>query len=452
MPHVIAAAATGRTFSAIGILRLSGDGAVAVADRVFSARSGRPLSATPDRTLVLGTLRDAKGRVLDQVLATVSRAPRSYTGEDTAELHCHGSPAVLAAGLEALFAAGARQAGPGEFTKRAFLNGRLDLTQAEAVIDLIEAESAEAAANAAGQLAGAVSRRIAPIYDALAEICARFHALLDDPEEEVEPFALESFRGQVESALDGLAALRATYDRGRVLKEGIRAAIAGKPNAGKSSLLNALAGFERVIVADQAGTTRDAVTETLRLGGRTLRLTDTAGLRRTADAIEARGVEMARAAAAAADLLLCVFDASRPLDEEDRLVFDAAADAPAAIAILNKSDLPACLTPSDLPFELVVPLSAKTGEGLALLEDAVAALYPDGAACGGELLTNARQAAALDRAGEALLRSLSSMGRVTPDAALLDIEEALDALGEITGQSAREEITDQIFSRFCVGK
>ncbi len=452
MQQTIAAVATGRAVSAVGILRLSGDEAAAVAGRVFRARSGLPLSEAPERKMILGTLLDAKGRVLDEALAVLSRAPRSYTGENTVELHCHGSPAVLAAGLEALFAAGARQAGPGEFTKRAFLNGRMDLSQAEAVIDLIEAESADAAANAAGQLSGAITRRLDPVYDDLAGICAHFHAVLDYPDEDIEDFRLENFRARMERAADILAALRASYDRGRVLKNGLRTAILGKPNAGKSSLMNALAGYERVIVSEEAGTTRDAVTETLRLGGRTLRLTDTAGIRETADRIEARGVAIAWEEAAAADLLLCIFDGSRPLDGADRLVFEAAAGAPRAVAVLNKADLPAVLSPSALPFETVVSLSAKTGEGLERLENAVAALFPDELPCDGAILTNARQAAVLDRAGDALRRALGAIGRVTPDAALIDVEEALDALGEINGRTVRQEITDQIFSRFCVGK
>ncbi len=452
MSHVIAAVSTGWQVSAIGILRLSGDGAIAVADRVFTALDGRPLAETADRRLVLGTLRDARGRLLDQVLATVSRGPRSYTGEDTAELQCHGSPAVLAAGLEALFAAGARQAGPGEFTRRAFLNGRMDLSQAEAVIDLIEAESAEAAANAAGQLAGAVTRRIDPIYEELAGLCAHFHAVLDYPDDEIEEFRTPALRASLESAAQSLAALGDTFRRGSALKAGLRAVLLGKPNVGKSSLLNALAGYERVIVTDVAGTTRDAVTETLRLGGRTWRLTDTAGLRETRDRIEALGVGKSREAARGADLALCVFDGSRPLDEADEAVLAAAAQAGQALAVVNKCDLPQRLAPETLPLPAVA-VSARTGQGLDRLEAAVAARFPDAGGWDGSVLTNARQKAAVDRASAAL----ASAGRaleagMTPDAVLLDVEEALEALGEINGRTVRAEITDQIFSRFCVGK
>ena len=453
MSDVIAAVSTGWQVAAIGIVRLSGEGAIAVADKVFAAAGGKPLADTEDRKLVLGRLLDRQGRMLDEVLATVSRGPHSYTGEDTAEFQCHGSPAVLSGALEALFAAGARQAGPGEFTKRAFLNGQMDLSQAEAVIDLIEAETADAAANAAGQLSGAVKRRVDPIYDRLTGLCAHFHAVLDYPDEDIEDFRAAEIQNTLDAALEELAAMRSTFERGSLLKNGLGAVILGKPNAGKSSLLNALAGYDRVIVTDVAGTTRDAVTETLRLGGLKLRLTDTAGIRDTDDKIEALGVEKSRQAARDAELALCVFDGSRPLEREDEEVMEAASAARHAIAVLNKSDLPQKIQPSDLPFELVVPLCAKTGEGLEQLEGAVEMLFPQDVPCDGSILTNARQAAAVDRAGSALAEALDSLAAgMTPDAVLVDVEAALEALGEITGKSMRREITDQIFSRFCVGK
>ena len=452
MSQVIAAVSTGWQVSAIGILRLSGDGAIDVADRVFTAVSGRPLAQTEDRRLVLGTLCTAEGRPLDQVLATVSRGPGSYTGEDTAEFHCHGSPAVLAAGLAALFAAGARQAGPGEFTKRAFLNGRMDLSQAEAVIDLIEAESTEAAANAAGQLAGAVSRQIDPIYNRLAGLCAHFHAVVDYPDDEIETFRTPELCDSLDAARRALVALGDTFRRGSVLKAGLRAVLLGKPNVGKSSLLNALAGYERVIVTEVAGTTRDAVTERLRLGGRTWRLTDTAGLRETADRIEAMGVDKSRQAACGADLALCVFDGSGPLEPEDQAVLAAAAAAGQALAVVNKTDLPQQLQPELLPLPSVA-VSAKTGRGLDDLEAAVAERFPAESGWDGSVLTNARQKAAVDRAAGALDRASGALAAgMTPDAVLTDVEEALEALGEINGRTARTEITDQIFSRFCVGK
>lgn len=452
MSDIIAAVATGHSACAIGILRLSGPGCIEAAGRVFTPKFGA-LAQLRDRNLTLGYLRDKDGRIIDEVLLTVSHAPNSYTGEDTAEFQCHGSPAVLAAGLEALFALGVRQAGPGEFTKRAFLNGRMDLTQAEAVIDLIDAESADAAANAAGQLGGAMLRRIAPVYDWLTDVMAHFHAVLDYPDEDIDPFTLSAVETDLWQAGAKLRELLATYGRGQVLRRGLRAVILGKPNTGKSSLLNLLAGFDRVIVTDIAGTTRDSVEETVKLGRHLLRLVDTAGIRNTDDQIERMGVERAEAAAAQADLALYVCDGSAPLTEEDFRAQDAAMEAPYAIAILNKQDLPQQVLPSDLPFEWVIPLCAKTGEGLEQLESALDCLFDDSVPCDGSILTNARQAGAVARAVEALERALAALKQgLTPDAVLVDVEAALEALGEITGQTMREEITNRIFERFCVGK
>ena len=453
MSEIIAAVATGWKASAIGIIRMSGSGCIAVADKVFSARNGASLEVAGDRRLVLGNLYDARGRKIDEILATVSHGPGSYTGEDTVEFQCHGSPAVLAAGLEALFANGARQAGPGEFTKRAFLNGCMDLTQAEAVIDLIDAETAEAAANAAGQLGGAIVRRIAPVYNSLTDIMAHFHAVLDYPDEDIEPFELPAMEGTMENAVRQLEAILATYGRGRVLRKGIRAVILGKPNVGKSSLLNAMAGYDRVIVTEVAGTTRDAVEETVKLGRHLLRLVDTAGIRETGDRIERMGVERAEAAAAQADLAIYVCDGSVPLTQEDIRAQDTAMEAAASLAVLNKQDLPQVVNPSDLPFDWIVPMSAKTGEGLAQLENVLDCLFDQEAPCDGSILTNARQANALARAIESICCALDSMARqITPDAVLVDVEAALEALGEVTGQTMREEITNRIFERFCVGK
>ena len=450
MSDIIAAVATGWQPSAIGILRLSGEGCIALAHEVFTPRFKKDAA---DRSLIMGWLHDKHGRIIDEVLLTVSHSPNSYTGEDTAEFQCHGSPAVLTAGLEALFEKGARQAGPGEFTKRAFLNGRMDLTQAEAVIDLIDAESTEAAANAVGQLGGAMLRKIAPIYDRMTDIMAHFHAVLDYPDEDIDPFELQQFRGQMEQDSETLYKLLCTYGRGQVLKKGLRVAILGRPNAGKSSLLNALAGFDRVIVTDIAGTTRDSVEETVKLGRHLLRLVDTAGIRETDDVIEKMGVERAEAAAAKADLAIYVCDGSRSLTEEDLRAQRAAMEAPRAIAVLNKQDLDQKTVPSDLPFDWVIPMCAKTGEGLKQLEDVLDTLYADDTPCDGSILTNARQADAVRRAGKSMEQALASMAQdMTPDAVLVDVEAAMEALGEITGQTMREEITNRIFERFCVGK
>ena len=445
----IAAIATGQVLSAIGIVRISGPETLAVLDRVFTPLSGSAMSLRPDRRLILGRLTAVDGGVLDVCLATVSRGPNSYTGEDTAELQCHGSPVVLRHALESLFAAGARQAKAGEFTRRAFLNGRMDLTQAEAVIDLIDAETAKAAENAAAQLDGAVSRKTDGIYEELTAICSHYHAVLDYPDEDIEPFALEQYRAVMISAVDKLSALLATFQRGDILKNGVRCAILGRPNVGKSSLLNALLGYDRAIVTNIPGTTRDTIEEKAVVGGVLLRLLDTAGLRETEDVVEQMGVERSLAAAKSAELVLAVLDGSRPLEEEDESVLAAAKAAPKAILLRNKADMPALWERED-----ALSISARTGEGLSALEDAVKALFPpEENAAVGEVLTNPRQADAVRRALEYVRAAQEAMDAlVTPDAVLTEIEGALTALGELSGRVVREDITNGIFARFCVGK
>lgn len=453
MAHPIAAIATGLTRSGIGILRMSGDGCIELANRVFSLYSEKSLRDLPDRKLSRGTLFDAQGRPIDEAMVFVSRAPHSYTGEDTAEFQCHGSPAVLTAGLSALFAAGFRQAGPGEFTKRAFLNGQMDLTQAEAVIDLIDAETADAAANAAGQVAGVLRKKLDPIYDSLMDICSHFHAVLDYPDEDIEPFRLQSYTDTLKTASRQLDTLLSSCRRGNFIKNGVQTAILGAPNAGKSSLLNALAGFERVIVTAIPGTTRDAVEQTVTLGRHLLRLLDTAGIRETDDTVEQLGVARSFRAAQSCQLALFVIDGSKPLTPEDEAAMDAALQAPEAIAILNKQDLPCVIDPCELPFAYVIPVSCEKVEGLDLLEQALDMVFEDETPCDGSILTNARQADAIAKSRESIEAALSSLSLgMTPDAVLVDVEAAMEALGEATGRVVREDITNRIFERFCVGK
>ena len=453
MSHPIAAVSTGNQVSAIGILRLSGEGCIAIAGQVFQPNSGTPLTQAPSRKLLLGRLLDKQGRLIDSCCAIVCRAPHSYTGEDTVEFHCHGSPAVLAAGLESLYQAGALPAKRGEFTKRAFLNGKLDLTQAEAVIDLIEADTADAAANAAGQVEGVLQRKLTPIYDTLVNLCSHFHAVLDYPDEDIEDFGLNNYSATLRTAAKQLYALLQTYGQGRILRQGVAAAIVGKPNVGKSSLLNALAGFDRAIVTDIPGTTRDTVEETVLLGATRLRLIDTAGIRDTSDTVEAIGVARSKQAVENADLVLFVCDGSQPLTAEDEAIIDLCADRDNAIALINKSDLGSRVEPSELPFIAVIPICAKTGQGLDQLADMVDALFENSTPCDGSILTNARQFDACRRAYEAMLRSLEGLNLgLTPDAVLTDVEEAMAAMGEVTGATVREDITARIFERFCVGK
>ncbi len=453
MSDTIAAVSTGNQISAIGILRLTGDDCAQIAGKIFTPLSGRPLWEAPDRKLILGSLHDKEGRMIDNCMAVYCRGPHSYTGEDTVEFHCHGSPAVLAAGLEALYLAGARPAGRGEFTKRAFLNGHLDLTQAEAVIDLIEADSADAAANAAGQVSGVLQKKLDPIYSTLTDICSHFHAVLDYPDEDIEDFGLDNYYDTLRSCGKQLHGLLSTYNQGRILKNGVSAAIVGRPNAGKSSLLNALAGFERVIVTEIPGTTRDTVEETVLLGSVKLRLIDTAGIRDTEDKIEAMGVERSKKAAEEADLVIFVCDGSQKLTAEDEAIIDLCQDAKNAIALINKTDLGQIIEPCELPFIAVIPVCAKTGEGLDQLQDMVETLFANELPCDGSILTNTRQYDAIRRAYEAMLQALQGLKLgLTPDAVLTDVEAAMEAMGEVTGATVREDITARIFERFCVGK
>lgn len=451
----IAAIATGNVISAIGIIRLSGSDAIDIASSIFCPTSGRTLIDYPDRTLALGVIRNNEGETLDHCLCTISRSPNSYTGENTAELQCHGSPTVLRLVLEALFESGARQALAGEFTKRAFLNGRLDLTQAEAVIDLIDSDTSEAAKNAAGQLGGAILHRTDTIYNELVDITSHYHAILDYPDEEIDEFRMESYTDKLEQARGELSSLLGTFERGKIMKSGVKAAIVGRPNAGKSSLLNALVGYDRAIVTAIPGTTRDTIEEFVTLGGVKLILADTAGLRCAVDPIERMGIDRAKSAAITSELVLAVFDGADELSSEDLDAIQTAKTAKRSIAVINKCDL---LQKIDLSlirnsFEIVCPVSALDGTGLAALDEAVSSLFPIPNAPAGEILTNSRHADAVGRALISIDEAVSAMkSGATPDIVLTEAENALSALGELSGKTIREDVTKRIFERFCVGK
>lgn len=452
MSDTIAAIATGAQVAAIGIVRLSGELAIPAVDRLFHPASGKSMAQYEDRKLVYGALCSVNGELLDMCLCTISRAPNSYTGEDTAELQCHGSPVLLREVLDELFRLGLRQARAGEFTKRAFLNGRMELCSAEAVADIIDAETAQAARNAAGQLSGAISKKTEAIYSSLADISAHYHAVLDYPDEDIEDFRLEEYVGTLKDAQTRLEALIATFRRGRLMTAGIPAAIVGAPNAGKSSLLNALLGYERAIVTDIPGTTRDTIEEKLLLGGLLLRLTDTAGIHKAEDMVERLGIERSRAALENAELAIAVVDGSRELSDEDREVIKAVERAPHGLLVISKADL--FEAPPSIDTKLgTLTLSAMTGEGLDKLGNAVEEMFPMPPVPAGEIITNSRQAEAIETALEHIRAALCAMENgATPDIVLTESEGAMSALGELSGRTVREDVTERIFGRFCVGK
>ncbi len=441
----IAAVCTG--VGAVGILRISGQDAKTVANRVFSGKLDTP------RKMVYGAFSDASGNVVDRGLAVLFSAPNSYTGEDVVELHCHGSQVAMASILESCFNAGARAAKPGEFTRRAFLNGKMDLTQAEAVVDLIDAETEAAAKNAAAQLDGEIGKGLDGLRDRLLDIAAAFSAYVDYPEDGIDEPEVASGLDEIAERLEWLAS---SYAQGKILKDGVKTALIGRPNVGKSSLLNALVGFDRSIVTATAGTTRDTVEESAVVDGIKLRLVDTAGMRETDDVIEQEGVSRSANAAERADLLLCVFDLSRTLNEEDLRICDLAKEK-SAIAVVNKTDLVAQFDMSMLkPYfgERIVEISAKEKHGLDKLCECISeTLSVKTIPCDGSVITNARHMAATKEAALRVRDALNALAiGLTPDVAVGEIEQAIALIGEITGKTASDAVLTRIFERFCVGK
>ncbi len=446
-PHrtTIAAIATPPGMGAVSLLRISGPDALGIADQ---ATGGKASSLMP-RTARYCTIKAANGQILDDGLMTVFHGPNSYTGEDSVEFTGHGGILVTGEVLARFLACGAAAAGPGEFTQRAFLNGKLDLTQAEGVMDLISAQTRLSLRAARSQLEGTLGRRTTEARDQLLETLAHLEAWIDFPEEDIDPQTSALLRGRVGAVLAVVDSLLATADQGRVLREGVRTVIFGEPNVGKSSLLNRLLGFERAIVSDIAGTTRDTIEEVVNLHGIPLRLVDTAGVREASDRIEAEGIQRTVRQIEAADLLLEIADASQPRPADAILPATAAK----RLQVLNKTDLGE--HPSWAKIH-AVRLSCTTGEGFDLLSGAIRDSLHFNEADWGEhaVAINARHQASLQLARASLLAALEILDDPSTDAELaaIDLREALDALGEIPGKVDTEDLLGVIFSSFCIGK
>lgn len=441
----IAALATPFGEGAIAVVRVSGPDVPAVAAAVL--RASAPLSEWTPRQARRATVVAAEGAEIDDVLATWFPAPASYTGEQVLEISGHGGVLVARRVLQAVLAAGARPAGPGEFTQRAFLNGKLELTQAEAVMDLIQARTSLAMAAAKQQLDGALGRQTMELRAALIEVTAQLEAYIDFPEEDIDPETGAALAGRLRAVLERVRQLLATADRGRILREGLSTAIVGAPNVGKSSLLNYLCGEDRAIVSDRPGTTRDTIETFINLRGVPLRLIDTAGLRESADDIERLGMERSRAALAAADLVLWVVDGSLPAAEAG-----AAPEHPSRLLVVNKADLP---SHPDWSGADGVRVSCLEGSGVDELSARVEQLALGGAqgVSAGLPAINARHQACLSRAGEALAAALDALEQgLEPEFVAADLRAAMAAIGEVTGRIDADEVLGEIFGRFCIGK
>lgn len=455
MEKTIAAISTAPAPGGIGMVRISGKDAFAVADRVFRGVSGRAVSQMKGYTAQLGGAFTPAGERLDDVVALVYRGPKSYTGEDVVELSCHGGLYVTKRLLQLVLDAGASPAGPGEFTRRAFLNGKVDLAQAEAVMGVIGASGEQALKAAQAGSSGVLSKKIQAIKAQLLVQASHLAAWADFPEEDVPAVEEQELLSAIREGEKSLTQLLAGFERGRMYREGLSTVIAGRPNAGKSTLMNLLSGCERSIVTQYAGTTRDVVEETVLLAGVPLRLADTAGIRDTDDPVESIGVQAAKRRLESAQLVLAVFDSSQSLEKEDWELMDSLQGVP-AVAIVNKTDLPTQMDVGEIQrrFEKTVFLSAATGEGLEELEQALSEIldtkefHPEE----GVLFTQ-RQRADAQRALDSLRAGEQAMALgMTLDAVTVCVEDALNALSALTGEQVSEEIVDRVFEEFCVGK
>lgn len=452
----IAAIATGLSNAGISIIRISGENAITLTDSLFLAKNGKTLSESESHTIHYGHLEE-NGEMLDEVLVSVMKAPNSYTKEDVVEINCHGGIIVTKRILEAVIRAGARIAEPGEFTKRAFLNGRIDLTQAEAVIDIINAKNNMALSNSVRQLKGNVQEKIRLYREEILRDVAFIEAALDDPEHiSIDGFSAELYR-HVKNQIEHIQQLLHTADNGRMIKEGIRTVILGKPNAGKSSLLNLLLGEERAIVTDIEGTTRDTLEEYVQLNGITLQMIDTAGIRKTLDPVEKIGVERAKNSAKDADLILFVVDSSKELDENDYEILDFIKDKK-SLVLINKTDLKQAISEDEIRSctdSEIIPMSAKNRTGIEKLTQAISEMFFHG-----ELKVNDEVYLTNLRHKEALMDTVTSLEKViesietgmSEDFFSIDLMDAYEKLGSILGESVDEDLVNMIFREFCMGK
>ena len=452
----IAAIATAMSSSGIGIVRISGEEAVLVADRIFEMKNHKKLSEMPTHTIHYGHIHD-EDEVIDEVMVLLMRGPKSYTREDTVEIDCHGGVYVMKRILETVIRHGARPAEPGEFTKRAFLNGRIDLSQAESVIDVIYSKNDFALKSSLSQLSGSVSEKIRDIRGTVLHEIAFIESALDDPEH----ISLEGYPEQLSEIVSGVAdkieKLLANSDNGKMLKEGISTVIVGKPNAGKSSLLNTLVGEEKAIVTDIAGTTRDVLEEQINLNGVLLNVTDTAGIRDTEDVVEKIGVERAKKYLKDADLVIYVVDTSTALDENDAEIMELLRDRH-TIVLLNKSDLKQITTVEEVRKHLdktMIPISAKEQTGIDALEKEIKEMFFSGKVTFNDevYITNIRQKTALQEALRSLKLVQQSIEDDMPeDFYSIDLMNAYEELGTIIGEAVEDDLVNEIFSKFCMGK
>ncbi len=454
MSKTIAAVATGNSVSGIGVIRISGDDAIEIAQKVFKAMDGTPLSSLNGYTAKYGNVY-YNGESFDNAVALVFRNPKSYTGEDVVEISVHGGIFIVEKTLEAVFAAGAVPAQAGEFTKRAFLNGKIDLAQAEGIAALITAQGQEAAKASFNLLQGSLSNKITKVLDELINCSASMAAWVDYPDEEIPELQEDALQETLEKAKSALDELLKNYENGIVMTQGVDTAIVGKPNAGKSTLMNMLSGVEKSIVTHIEGTTRDIVENSVRLGNMVLHLSDTAGIRESDDVVEAIGIKKAIEKMDSASLILAVFDGSSPLNDDDRMLIESCKDKP-CVAVVNKTDLESRLEIDEIKahFDDIVFISAKNQDGADALEKTVKSLLGvENFDSSQPILANKRQKLCVSNAYEHICQALdgAQMG-ITYDAINVMIDSAVDELLSLTGKKATEEVVNNIFSRFCVGK